>query len=101
MAMSQNLCLVFNRNFIPIPNVIEFACLVRLGTFFIVETEITTQWLRKARRKQVGRWSSIGAVEKTSLGEVLCPSCRLELLLLSLPVISWSAWRRSVGLRLV
>ncbi len=103
MAMSQNLCLVFSRNFILFPNVIDFARLVRLGTFFVVETEITTQWLRKARRKQVGLWSSIsiGAVEKTSLGEVLCTSCRLELLLLSLPVVSWSAWRRSVRFSLV
>jgi hypothetical protein len=39
MAMSQNFCLDFSRNFIPFLDVIEFAHLVRLGTFFVVETE--------------------------------------------------------------
>jgi hypothetical protein len=101
MAMSQNLHLVFSRNFIPFPDLIEIARLVRLGTFFVAETEITIQWLREVRKKQVGCWSFISAVEKTSLGEIQCPSCRLELLLLGLPVVSWSAWRRSIRFRLV
>ncbi len=69
MAMSENLCLIIGRNLIPFSNVIEFACLVRLRAFLVVETKKATQWLRQAIRKHVKSCSSISAMKKTSLGE--------------------------------
>jgi hypothetical protein len=45
MAMVQDFCLVVGGDFVPFANVVEFAGLIRLGTFFVMEAEKTTQRL--------------------------------------------------------
>jgi hypothetical protein len=45
MAMVKDFCLVVGGDFVPFANVVEFAGLIRLGTFFVMEAEKTTQRL--------------------------------------------------------
>ena len=58
MAMLKNFGLVFDENLIPFANMFEIARLLRLESFFVVETEEGAILLGEIRGEQISDWGS-------------------------------------------
>ena len=59
MAMLKNFGLVFDENLIPFANMFEIARLLRLESFFVVETEEGAILLGEIRGEQISNWGSL------------------------------------------